>query len=50
MIEDKNGDTFFFWYTLPFFAQLHFLKILVTYLVNKFEIMDDLTYLTMKLS
>jgi hypothetical protein len=30
--------------------KLHFLKELVTYLVNNFEIMDDLTYFAMKLS
>ncbi len=30
--------------------KLHFLKKLVTYLVNNFEIRDDLTYLPMKLS
>jgi hypothetical protein len=30
--------------------KLHLKKKLVTYLVNNFEIMDDLTYLAMKLS
>jgi hypothetical protein len=28
--------------------KLHFLKILVIYLANTFEMMDDLTYLAMK--
>jgi hypothetical protein len=32
-----------------FTLKLHFLENLITYLVNTFEMMDDLTYLTIKL-
>jgi hypothetical protein len=29
--------------------KLHFKRILITYVVNNFEMMDDFTFLTMKL-